>query len=55
MLRRLCGGTDGDGHFFWEFPHPPLVEIREILSFMISLEWIRVIGLGVSCGMGWLE
>ena len=33
---RFCGGPDGDGHLFWECTFPPLVEIRENLSFMIS-------------------
>ena len=30
---RFCGGTDGDGHLFWECPYPPLVEIRENPEF----------------------
>ena len=24
---RFCGEADGDGHLFWECPHPPLVQI----------------------------
>ena len=30
---RFCGGTDSDGHLFWECPFPPLVEIREHPEF----------------------
>ena len=30
---RFCGGTDGDGHLFWECPYPPLVGIRENPEF----------------------
>ena len=30
---QFCGGTDGDGHLFWECPYPPLVEIRENPEF----------------------
>ena len=30
---RFCGGFDGDGHLFWECPHPPLVQIRENPEF----------------------
>ena len=33
VLCRFCGGTDGDGHLFWECPYPPLVEIRENPEF----------------------
>ena len=30
---RFCGEADGDGHLFWECPHPPLVQIRENPEF----------------------
>ena len=32
---RFCGALDHDGHLFRECTFFPLVEIREILSFMI--------------------
>ena len=30
---RYCGGSDGDGHFLWDCPCPPLVRIREFPEF----------------------
>ena len=30
---RFCGEADGDGHLFWECPHPPLVQICENPEF----------------------
>ena len=30
---QFCGGTDGDGHLLWDFPYPPLIEIRENPEF----------------------
>ena len=30
---RFCGAPDNDGHFFWDCPFPPLVEIRENPEF----------------------
>ena len=50
MPCRFCGGTDGDGHLFWECSYPPLVEIREHPEF----HWLNEHGLtgrGVFCGM----
>ena len=43
---KFCGGTDGDGHLFWDCPHPPLVEIRENPEFhdlmrMDKSQWSR--------------
>ena len=29
----FCGALDDDGHFFWDCPFPPLVEIRESPEF----------------------
>ena len=46
MLCRFCGGTDGDGHLFWECPYPHFVEIRE------NPEFHDLMKMGVSCGMG---
>ena len=31
---RFCGGIDGDGHLFWDFPSPPFVRIRELPEFI---------------------
>ena len=33
---RFCGGTDGDGHLFWECPFLLLLRFVKILSFTIS-------------------
>ena len=44
-------GLDSDGHLFGECAFPPLVEIREHLSFMISRRWISRLGLGVCFDM----
>ena len=30
---RFCGGSDGDGHLFWDCTHPPLVKILEHPEF----------------------
>ena len=30
---RFRGGSDNDGHLFWECPHPPFVHIRESVEF----------------------
>ena len=37
---RFCGAPDNDGHFFWDCPYPPLVEIRENPEFhdLMSLD-----------------
>ena len=37
--------------FLGECPFPPLVEIRDTLSFMISWIWMSRLGLGVCFGM----
>ena len=33
---RFCGGPDGDGHLFWEYPYLLLLRFVKILSFMVS-------------------
>ena len=38
VLCQFCGGTDSDGHLFWECLFPPLVEIREHPEFHGLLE-----------------
>ena len=48
---RFCGSPDGDGHLFWECPHPPLFISGRALSFMISCLEMTDLGLGVFFGM----
>ena len=31
---RFCGGSDGDGHLFWDCPSPPIARIREHPEFL---------------------
>ena len=52
---RFCGGADSDGHLFGKCTFPPLVEIREHLTFMSSWRWISRLRLGVYfCKVGYL-
>ena len=51
---RFCVALDSDGHlfFFWEnVPFLLLLRFVKILNFMVSWEWIRLIGPGVRSGM----
>ena len=57
---RFCGGDDNDGHLFWDFAYPPLVEFRENPEFHDLLAWVSVAWgcrwfLGVNRGCPWAE
>ena len=48
---RFWGGFDGDGHLFWECPHPPLVQIRENPEFHDLIQRDGGPGLDACFGM----
>ena len=54
MPCRFCGGTDSDGHLFWECPFPPPDEIREHPEFHALVEMDKSSWLRYLLWHGWL-
>ena len=55
IRRTFCGAPDGDGHFFWECPLPPLAHLRESPEFFFFTLFVRTAPNGpdvFSCMVG---